>query len=162
VNKLVLLVGIVFLVACGTGKTKVMQAGETKIAFDHVALQEGNSSISVPPEVKAAFIKQLSKSLYSNNFFQRDKGLTIKYRFIQFSGGSRLKRWLAAGIGGAGEGSLSVGAIFIDSEGKQLSEIVSIGKIGSGVFGDSIYYALEKAAEKAAVEIGNYTISQYK
>jgi len=146
------------IAGCGTGKTMVMQAGETKRTFTYVDIKEGNSTVSVPAKVKIAFLNKLNTRLYSENLFRQGKELVIQYRFVQFNEGHRFKRWLTAGIGNSGEGSLSVEAIFLDKDGKEISKIMTEGKIGSGFLGGSMDDAVETAAE----EIGNYTISQYK
>ena len=145
------------LVGCGTGKTMVMDSGESRKA-NSLAIIEGKSTVTPPTEVILGFKKMLDDLIFTQGGMPRGQHVTLTYRFIQYNEGNRFSRWFLGGIGNTGEGSLSVEAIFSDDSGKQIGKIISEGKIGSGFFGGAIDSAIEKAAE----EISNYTISQYR
>ena len=61
------------------------------------------------------------------------------------------------GVGNAGEGSLTIEAIFISTEGEELAKIHSEGRIGSGFFGGEF----SSAIDKAAMEIANFALSKF-
>lgn len=84
--------------------------------------------------------------------------MTIRYRFVQYNAGNQFTRWFWGGIGNAGEGTLTVEAKYFDSQGKEICVIQSEGKIGSGFFGGSFDYAMDKAAK----EIVEYTKANFK
>lgn len=154
---------IIILAGCGAGKTLVMRPPETELHVTSLSFSESNSTIRVPEETKQAFEKKLSALLYEESekgegAFQRGNDITIKYRFIQVNEGSQFTRWFWGGIGNAGEGSLTVEAKYFDNTDKELATIHAEGKIGSGFFGGSFEFAIEKAAE----EIAEYTISNFK
>jgi uncharacterized protein DUF4410 len=145
------------LAGCGTGKTMVMEPGESRKASS-IAVVEGQSTVTVPAEATAMFKNKLDEMLFEKGGIKKGQDVTLTYRFVQFNEGSRFKRWLTGGIGNAGEGNLTIEVTYSDGSGKQLGKIVSEGKIGSGFFGGSSDNAIEKAAE----EVASYTVDHYK
>ncbi|HXG52541.1 MAG TPA: DUF4410 domain-containing protein [candidate division Zixibacteria bacterium] len=135
---------------CGAGRALVLQPPPAKVSVASVTATEGNSTVSVPADVKSTFHQKLEDYLYAENAFEKGKELTIRYRFIQFDPGSQFTRWFWGGIGNAGEGSLTVEARFYDTAGNELATIQSEGRIGSGFFGGDFSFAVDKAAEKIA------------
>ena len=111
---------------------------------------EGNSSVSVPAEVKSEFQEKLNELLYEEGAFQKGPDLKIKYRFIQFDPGNQFTRYLLGGIGNTGEGSMTIEVKYFDAADKELATIQSEGRIGSGFFGGDFSFAVEKAAEEIA------------
>ncbi len=153
-----LLIGLMFLVGCGAGKTLVMAPPDTKLRVTSVELTEGKSTVNVPDKVKTTFYDKLQKLLYEDGAFQKGSDLKLQYRFVQFNPGNQFTRWLWGGIGNAGEGSLTVEVKYFDATGKELATIQSEGKIGSGVFGGSLNFAIDKAAK----EIAEYTKQNFR
>jgi hypothetical protein len=151
------LIGIV-LAACGAGKTMVMEASSQKVRADSVALIEGNSTALCPPDVVAAFKSKLTEKIYQPGTFSQGSDVTLTYRFVQFTTGDRFQRWFFGGIGNAGEGSMTIEAVYTDKSGKQIGKIMSEGKIGSGFFGGSMDDALDKAAN----EVAQYTLVAFR
>jgi hypothetical protein len=152
------MLGVSFVLAgCGTGKTMVMDAGESR-KVNSIAVVEGQSTVTVPAEAETTFKNKLDELLFTKGGFQHGDEVTLTYRFVQFNAGSRFKRWFTGGIGNSGEGNLTIEVVYSDKSGKQLGKIMSEGKIGSGIFGGSSDDAIEKAAE----EIASYSISHFK
>ncbi len=148
---------IVTLAACGTGKTMVVDAGESKKAAS-IAVVEGKSTVAVPADAEATFRKKLDELLFAKGGFLQGQDVTLTYRFVQFNEGNRMTRWFLGGIGNAGEGNLTLEVVYSDSASKPLGKIMSEGKIGSGFFGGSSDDAIEKAAE----EVAAYTVTHFK
>ena len=141
------------LTACGTGRTMVLEPLHPMPSTTGVSIQEENDTVKVSQEISNKFSNYLSNKLYEKGRVQKGGDLILKYRFLQMNEGSRLARWFTAGIGNAGEGTLTVEATYYDKSGKLLGKIHTEGKIGSGFFGGSV----DNALQKSAIEIANYT-----
>jgi hypothetical protein len=142
-------------VSCTSGRTMVMNVPTERIKAVSVNVVEEPATVSVPPEVRNMFRDKLEEILFvgdqgSSPPFTKGKDLGIYYRFIQFTAGSQFKRWLAGGIGGYGEGVMTVEAKFFNSTGKEISKIQSEGKIGAGIFGGAIDGVVEKCVQEVA------------
>lgn len=140
---------------CTSGRTLVMNVPTERLKAASANIVEEQATVSIPSEVSTMFRDKLEQALFagvqgSTPPFIKGSDLGIHYRFIQYTAGSRFKRWLAGGIGGYGEGVMTVEARFIDSSGKEISRIQSVGKIGAGIFGGAIDGAVEKCAEEVA------------
>ena len=140
---------------CTSGRTMVMAPPSERLKADSANVVMDTPTVSVPPDVMIAFATSLDNALFVGEQgktapFTKGPNLTINCRIIQFASGSQFKRWLAGGIGGYGEGSMTVEVRFINSGGKEISKIQSDCKIGAGVFGGSIEEALSKCAEEIA------------
>lgn len=144
------------LTACGAGRTLVVAPGEGDVRVSTMAIQSAKANVNVPDSVEQTFRNELSKKLYKSGGFSQGDQLTLRYRFIGFEEGSRLKRWLIGGLGNAGEASIVVQVGFYQAE-KQLSQIQVEGKIGSGMYGGSVSSAVKKAANEAA----SYALQTY-
>jgi hypothetical protein len=59
-------------------------------------------------------------------------------------------RWLSGGIGGAGKGSVTIEAKFINQTGQELAAIQIEGEISSGGFGGDFEYTLFQCAKAIA------------
>lgn len=149
---------IIFLAGCGAGKTMVYKPVDTAVRFASVEVSEVGSTVTVPDDAKVMFREKLAQFLYEEGGFQKGRELEIRYRFIQFNPGSQFTRWFWGGLGSAGEGTLTVEAKYFDGAQKELAVIQSEGKIGSGAFGGSFNFAVEKCAK----EIAEYTKKNFK
>ena len=149
-----------FLTACGTGRTMVMEPVAERKAFANAKLERATDSVAVPEELRAMFIEEIRKDLYGTaeaaGPFTEGDGLTIRVKVVQFEGGSQFQRWLFGGIGNQGEASIQLLTEFFEGDTK-LSHIQTEGRIGSGVFGGSV----QSAVEKAASEISDYAVSNF-
>lgn len=151
-HQYVVIAGLVLLMGCGAAKTLVMAPPATKIQVAAVEVAEGSSTVNVPDDIKKAFHDKLTQLLYEEEGgFRRGTELKVRYRFIQYNPGSQFTRWFWGGIGNAGEGSMTVEAKYFDSTDQELASIQAEGKIGSGAFGGSFNFAVEKTAEEIAV-----------
>lgn len=148
----------VVLPGCGSGKTLVMEPSIVKTSATSINIVEGESTVKIPKEVIDKFHSKLAQLLFDENKFDRGSEVTITYRFLQYDEGNQLARWFWGGIGNAGEGSITIEAVYTDSSNNRLAKIQSEGKIGSGFFGGDFSLAIEKAAE----EISVYTINNFK
>jgi hypothetical protein len=146
------------------GKTIVIDAGVSRTARSIVVI-EASSAVTVPAEADAVFKKKLDECLFTKGGFQKGEELTLTYRFVQFDEGSRLKRWAFFGL--AGEGRLTIAVVYADMSGKELGKIMTEVRIGSlrnstragvGFYGGSS----DDAIEKAAKEIGGYSVTHFK
>jgi len=153
VELLVLFLAIGSLLGCGAGKTLVMEPPTSRKSVDFVELVKGKSTVEVPEEVLKTLETKLDEFLYKEGGYKKGPGLTITYRFLQYNPGDQFSRWFWGGIGNAGQGSLTVDAMYTDSSGQQLGKIQCEGVIGSGFFGGDFSFAVEKAAN----EIAEYT-----
>ena len=146
----ILLTFTLFVIGCGAGRTMVLAPAETPDKFTEAEIIEGQSTVSVPSDVNAAFQSKLSQLIYGEGGFAQGPGLKIKYRFIQFNPGSQFTRWFWGGLGSTGKGSMTVEVVFLDTTGKELAKIQSEGEITSGAFGGSFDFAVQKAATEVA------------
>ena len=140
-------------ISCTSSRTMVLNAPKEQIKAVSINVMEEQATVSVPPEVSNMFRDKLEELLFSGKQdssppFIKGSDLNIHYRFIQFTAGSRFKRWFAGGIGGYGEGVMTVEARFFTSTGEEISKIQSEGKIGAGIFGGAIDGAVEKCVEE--------------
>jgi hypothetical protein len=155
---LILMTGGLALAGCGAGKTMVMEPGAEAIKVGSIELREGRSTVNCPPAVLALFRSKLEAQLYKPGSFTQGGDLSLTYQFVQYNAGDQFTRWFFGGLGNAGEGSITVQAIYTDRDGKQLGKIMSEGKIGSGAFGGSMDLAVQKAAE----EVAQYTLTTFR
>lgn len=154
-NKAWLILLVIFLQACGSSKTLVLHKPEVKTNVKNISIVSNTSTTELPLEYQKVFETKLKDKLYKNKkqSFKQGQDLTASYRFIQFDEGSRFARWLVAGLGNAGEGSMTVETTFLDVNGKEVGKVQTESKIGSGFFGGSISSAVEKASEALAIYI---------
>ena len=151
---LVLIIGFTLTsISCTSSRTMVLNVPKEQIKAVSISVMEEQGTVDVPTEVRNMFRDKLEKLLFigeqdSSPPFTKGSDLHIHYRFIQFTAGSRFKRWLAGGIGGYGEGVMTVEARFFNPVGEEISKIQSEGKIGAGIFGGAIDGAVEKCAEE--------------
>jgi hypothetical protein len=153
-----LLVGIFLLSGCGAGRTLVLDSSTKKSNASTVNIVQGKSTIDIPDDKINEFHSKLSQLIYDENNFETGSDLTITYRFLQYNEGNQFTRWFWGGIGNAGEGTLTVEAVFSDLSGDKIARIQSEGKISSGFFGGDFSLAVQKAAE----EIATFTVITFK
>jgi hypothetical protein len=145
-----LLLVIAVLSSCGTGRVIVLQSVHNVPSNPGIRIQAAKDTVKTSQEISNKFSKYLSEALYTEEKICWGDDILLKYRFLQINEGNRLARWFTAGIGNAGEGSLTIEATYYDKSDKLLGKIHTEGKIGSGFFGGSIDSALEKAASEIA------------
>ncbi len=148
---------IIHLSGCA-GKTMVLKPLEVKQQFPSVEISEGNSTINVPADVKQVFVQKLETFIYEEGGFQKGRDLSIKYGFTQYKRGNQFTRWLTSGIGGAGKGTVTIEAKFINQADQELAIIQVEGKISGGGFGGDFEYTLFQCAKA----IAKYTKRNFK
>lgn len=135
----------------------VMQPPAVKARVSTVTSVEEAPTVDIPAERRARFQNALARELYAaEGGFVQGPELTIKWRFVQFNGGSQAARYFLGF--GAGKGSLAVQAKFYDGSGNELASIQSEGEISAGVFGGS----MDEAIDKCASEIATYAKTQFR
>jgi hypothetical protein len=158
-SRLAILGMSLLVVACGTGRTLVMEPPQRK-AFSAVTLARADDTVSVPDQYRTQFVNKIRGLLYGTKEkpgpFAEGPGLTIRIKVVQFDEGNQFERWFWGGIGNAGEGSMHVVADFFEGD-KKLAQTQIEGRIGSGFFGGSMTEAVDKAAE----QIATYAIANF-
>jgi hypothetical protein len=149
-----------FLAACGTGRTMVMEPTTEQKVFESAKFERATDSVEVPEELRAMFVEELRRNFFGADGkpgpFKEGEGLTVRVKVVQFEGGNQFQRWFFGGIGNQGEASLQLLTEFFDGE-RKLANIQTEGRIGSGVFGGSV----KSAVEKAVAEISDYAVSNF-
>ena len=147
----VLLMVFVLLAACGTASNVVYEAPADKITFQSVNITELPPNVDVPADVQKKLLDSLHHELYEEKGFSKGNDLQLEYRIVSYTGGNRLKRFVAGGIGNWGEGDMVIQTKYKDVDGKIMGELTTRGKIGSGIFGGPIKSAARRVAEKIAM-----------
>ncbi len=144
------------LSGCGTARIVATDQPQVRYASSNINIIRNNSAIQIPSDASSYFDEKLKEELMKN--FSSGNDLTLKYRFISFQEGDRLKRYISGGIGNWGEAAVIIEAEFFDNQGNKLGEIQIDGKISSGIFGGGINYALDRIV----TELSNYVFSNFK
>ena len=143
--------------SAGTGKFFVINPPDRYVKMPSISIIDSTSLVNVSRNSKVIFKKELSEALYVKNF-QRGSDFRLVYSFIYYDEGSRFLRWLGGNLFRLGKGIVKVQVKYLDSTGKELASIEAEGTIVSGWYGGSLDYAIERAAEQVA----EYTIDQFK
>jgi hypothetical protein len=149
-----------FLTACGTGRTMVMEPVAERKVFTAAKLERASDSVEVPEELRSMFTDKLRADLYGTadkaGPFSEGDGLTIRVKVVQFEAGSQFQRWFFGGLGNQGEASMQLLTEFFEGD-RKLANIHTEGRIGSGFFGGSV----ESAIGKAVGEISTYAVKNF-
>lgn len=152
-----------FLPACTSARTFVLaNPGHPAQRPNTVHLVELPPTMPVEDDIAAAFRESLLASLREQSMLESGAGgvadITLQYRFVQFDEGSGFVRvgqgaasLLGSPFAGAGDGSVGVEVVFLDSRGERIGHIVADGPI-AGFFGTA-----SGGAESAAENIADYT-----
>lgn len=139
------------LSGCGAGRTTILERPTMSIEATGIDILMEDPLTPMPEDLIARFARAMNAAfLDEKTGFVRGSDLKIRWRVVQFEAGSRFARWLTAGIGNAGEASMTAEVRFLTPDDIQVARIHVEGRLGSGFFGGSIDSALEKAAEEAA------------
>ena len=144
IKNIFILLLTISLAGCGASKLLVLEPLELSGDIDGITIKQDKNTVGVPEKVVAYFNKKLHKKLYEELKYKKGKSVTLRSRFISYNEGSRLARYMLAGIGNAGEASLTVAVDFLDNNGKVIGKIQVEGKISSGIGGGSSYSAIDK------------------
>ncbi len=157
-NLLIMLMVVITLSACGTSTSIVKQSAPDRQTLQGLSLTEIEPAIAVPEDMRQVMREQLEHALYEDKHFAQGSELTVRYRFVGYNGGNRLKRWLAEGVGHWGEGSIVVITEFVDNKGVVIATLESLGRIDSGIFGGGI----KSVAARVAEDIADYASHQFQ
>jgi len=156
----VLLCMAMFLVGCGAGRMMVLEPAKGKaMKITSVSIKEEPPTVKIKKEDREKFklmLVQALKSVCGIESTEENPDLVVEYKIIQYNPGSRTARWFWGGVGNAGEGSVTVDAMFLTRNGERVGHIQAVGKIQSGFFGGSFSHALKKAAEQIALYVKQY------
>jgi len=139
----------IIVVGCGAGRTMVLEAPAVRRTFASATVDNGNDAVPVPEEFRTRLTQKVREGLYGTDekagSFKDEAGLKVFLRVVQFDQGSQFQRWFWGGLGNQGEASLHVLAEFNEGD-KNPAHIQTEGRIGSGAFGGSVNFAVDKAA----------------
>jgi hypothetical protein len=147
--------------ACGAvGTTTVTAPPENQTQFRAAKIERETSTVPVDNDTVQRFADKLADQLYNDGDFEnRDGGLIVQFRFIEYDPGNRAKRaltrWTATG---SGKGEITVEVHFLNSQRTEMSRITTGGEVYGGLIGGSIDNAIDVAAEKA----GKYAKANFK
>lgn len=151
------------LPACTSSRTFVLAHPDHPAQPPHtVRLIELPATMPVEEDIAGAFRESLLAALREESMLEPGAGgaadITLQYRFVQFDEGSGFVRvgqgaasLLGSPFAGAGDGSVGVEVVFLDSRGERIGHIVADGPI-AGFFGTA-----SGGAESAAETIAGYT-----
>ncbi|USA40245.1 hypothetical protein NCF86_03565 [Pelagerythrobacter marinus] len=94
--------------------------------------------------------KKLEEELFGGDtpLFEQGDGLTVRYRYVGFNEGSRVGRYLTAGLTGGSKVVLEVD--FVGPDGTVLSTVRGEGSVSGGMFGGSNKSGIDKAVKRVA------------
>lgn len=147
------------LSACANSALTVESPNRSNYRTDTARVERDPEMIvDVDAENMAYTQQELEKALFSGEapLFKQGDGLTVRYRYVGFDEGSRLGRYLTAGITGGSKVTLEVD--FIGPDGAVLSTVRGEGSVNGGAFGGSNKSGIDKAVKKVA----EYAATQYR
>ncbi len=149
---------MIILQGCaGKGTTMVLNAPTERQMARNYHLVDSGSTVGVESSAKRLFETEVNQGLRQANM-QAGQDLEISYRFIQFDEGSRFMRYMAGGLGNAGEGEMTIEVTFKNRDKQEIGKINVGGKIASGAFGGSF----DNAIEQAALQVVRYVNSNFR
>lgn len=150
----------VFLAACGSGQTVILERPDGGAKYEQARLLPGDHLADVTAEQVQEFHDYLDKFMFGEKgvFEKGEEGIVVKYRFTSFNPGSRAKRYIAGGIGDWGAAASTIEVSFENPDGLQIGKINVEGRIGGGFFGGDAESTLKRAAREAA----DYAAAHYR
>ena len=140
---------LLLITACSTSHGNVISSPPPeKQVFTAVSFEQAELNQPIPTEYQQMFRNALKERLVDTGHFESGDGLIIRYQWLSFEQGSRLKRWLLSGS--SGRASVRLRITYTDSTGETLAETEVEGAIKLGAFGGSFNKAVENAAEHAS------------
>lgn len=138
------------LAACASSALMVDQAPTGQYRAQSATLEYQPSTVGVEDNTQAYLQQAMSNALVTgpDAVFRSGDELKIRYRFVGHDEGSRVGRWLTAGL--AGGSKTYIEAEFIDRNGASVGKVRSEGAVGMGVFGGSAKSGIDAAVKKIA------------
>lgn len=148
-RSLVLLM-LLALAACSGARNWEVANRSTGESFARAEVRFEDSAVRIDRGALTTLQEEIEDRLYEDDGFQAGSDLRLYVQFQGYEEGSRFARWALTGIGGAGEGTVTVRTRFVNPVGQVIAETRTEGSISAGFFGGSIDSALEQAAERIA------------
>ena len=144
--------------ACASSALMVDQAPTAEYRAQTAKLEYQPSTVGVEDNTQTYLQSAMRNALVDgpNAVFSSGDELTVRYRFVGHDEGSRVGRWLTAGL--AGGSKTYIEAEFIDRSGVTVGRVRSEGAVGMGVFGGSAKSGIDGAVKK----IAQYATSTFK
>jgi len=141
---------LVSLAACSGARNWEVANRSSGDRFSRAEVRFEDSAVRVNRDALRTLQAEIEERLYEDEGFQAGNDLRLYVQFQGYDEGSRFARWALTGIGGAGEGTVTVRTRFVNPVGQVIAETRTEGSISAGFFGGSIDSALEQAAERIA------------
>ncbi|WP_305096485.1 hypothetical protein [Croceibacterium aestuarii] len=139
------------LSACANSALTVEQPAASGFRTESVRIErDPQMAVSVDPENLAYTQSELEKAFFGGDdpLFDRGSGMTVRYRYVGFNEGSRLGRYLTAGL--AGGSKVVLETEFIAPDGRVLGTVRGEGEVRAGFAGGSNKTGIDKAIKRIA------------
>jgi hypothetical protein len=138
------------LSACAGSLLTVEQPYTGSQRYEAAQLEYDDSSVPVDQNNIDYTTRAMDAALFDGEtpIFRRGDGITVRYRYVGFNEGSRVGRYLTAGIGGSSKVLLE--ADFVGPNGTLLARVRGEGSVSGGLFGGSNKTGIDKAVEEIA------------
>lgn len=148
----------VALSGCASSVLTVEQPYRGSERYSTAALEYDESSVPVDADNLSYTKAALQEKLFGGDspIFTQGEGLKIRYRYVGFNEGSRVGRYLTAGIGGGSKIVLETD--FVDQSGKVLATVRGEGSVSGGFFGGSNKTGIDKAVN----EVADYAAREFR
>jgi hypothetical protein len=157
VQKIIIVYITLFITACSTARTIVLHPIETNDYYNSAVLVEQFPAVDIPLGFERKINSIIQKGLYEDGPFIKGMDLKIQYTFVSYDPGNPFARWLLAGIGDVGEGSVEVLVTYFNHLGKEVAQIKVKGLTKTGILGGSMNGAIKQAGE----QIVDFTIRHF-
>lgn len=146
------------LSGCASSLLTVEQPYAGSQRYETAQLKFDDNSVPVDQNNVDYTARELDAALFDGNnpIFQRGEGIIVKYRYVGFNEGSRVGRYLTAGLGGSSKVLLE--ADFIGPDGTLLARVRGEGSVNGGLFGGSN----KTGIDKAVAEIADYAARTFR
>ena len=149
---------LILVGGCTTTKTLVLETPKRGEEFSSISIVANNPTVDMPKDITETFENSLRDKIYGSGKFERGEDLKLLYTFISYEEGDRFMRWFFGGVGGAGEGSVTILVKYVNINDETRGKTQVESTLSAGFLGGSI----NKAAEKAAHEVAEYTFQNFK
>lgn len=140
----------VMLPACSSSGLSVENQPSAAYRASTASLQYLPPAVSVEEASQAYLREKMNAELVSgpDAVFGSGSDITIRYQFVGHNEGSRVGRWLTAGI--AGGSKTYVVAEFLNSAGTVIGKVRAEGTVGGGFAGGSAKSGIDGAVKQIA------------
>jgi hypothetical protein len=145
-----LLAASLTLASCASGALMVDRAPTATYRVSTAKLEYVAPSVAVEESSQAHLRAKMQEALISGEkaVFQPGDEITVRYKFDGHNEGSRVGRWLTAGL--AGGSKTYIQAEFLNASGEVIGSVRSEGSVGVGIAGGSAKSGIDKAVKEIA------------